>query len=128
MGAYINGFYVFAPVTDLDHAGLLWVASILSLLISVLTIVTRAYIKRRAFGNDDWFLLAAEVSFSIAYSDADVDHKGRLPRLDNISLYLLDWIVSTLVKTLLLSGVEATPQKQVRYVSAYVDFEQLATL
>ncbi|GAB7352979.1 hypothetical protein MBLNU459_g3546t2 [Dothideomycetes sp. NU459] len=59
--AYIDGYYVFAPVTKNDRSGLLWVASILSLVFSALTIVTRAHIKKRAFGNDDWFILAAEI-------------------------------------------------------------------
>lgn len=62
MGAYINGFYVFAPVTATDHAGLLYVAVILSLAFSVLTLATRVHIKRRIFGSDDWLVAGATVS------------------------------------------------------------------
>lgn len=65
MGQYINGFYVFAPVTSTDHAGLLWVAAILSLLFSVVTLFTRYHIKRRAFGTDDWLITAATVSLDL---------------------------------------------------------------
>lgn len=67
MGQYINGFYVFAPVTSTDHAGLLWVAAILSLLFSVVTLFTRYHIKRRAFGTDDWLITAATVSLDLTY-------------------------------------------------------------
>lgn len=61
MGQYINGYYVFAPVSSTDRAGILWVAVILSLLFSFITLLTRYHIKRRAFGIDDWLITAATV-------------------------------------------------------------------
>ncbi|KAL1306522.1 hypothetical protein AAFC00_005213 [Neodothiora populina] len=60
MGHYINGYYVFAPVTSTDHAGLLWVTSILSLLFSTVTLAARYHIRRRSFGIDDWLVSAAQ--------------------------------------------------------------------
>ncbi|KAJ9630758.1 hypothetical protein H2203_001282 [Taxawa tesnikishii (nom. ined.)] len=68
MGAYINGFYVFAPVTATDHAGLLYVAVILSLAFSVLTLATRVHIKRRIFGSDDWLVAGATVAALAQYT------------------------------------------------------------
>ncbi|KAK3071924.1 hypothetical protein LTR53_007770 [Teratosphaeriaceae sp. CCFEE 6253] len=50
--------YTFSPVTATDHAGLVWVAAILSLMFSVLTLATRFQIKARTLGLDDWTLAA----------------------------------------------------------------------
>ncbi|KAI5245827.1 hypothetical protein E4T43_03014 [Aureobasidium subglaciale] len=61
MGAYINGFYVFSPVSDNDRAGILYVATILSLIFSVITLIVRYHIQRRTFGLDFWIIVAATV-------------------------------------------------------------------
>lgn len=61
MGAYINGFYAFSPVSTNDRAGILYVATILSLLFSVLTLIVRWHIQRRTFGLDFWVIVAATV-------------------------------------------------------------------
>ncbi|KAI4731040.1 hypothetical protein E4T49_01085 [Aureobasidium sp. EXF-10728] len=61
MGAYINGFYVFSPVSANDRAGILYVATILSLIFSVITLIVRYHIQRRTFGFDFWIILAATV-------------------------------------------------------------------
>lgn len=69
MGAYINGFYVFSPVSADNRAGILYVATILSLLFSVLTLFVRVHIQRRTFGLDFWFIVAATVNHNvIAYA------------------------------------------------------------
>jgi hypothetical protein len=49
--------YTFSPVTATDRAGLVWVAAILSLMFSVLTLATRIMIKLHTLGLDDWFLV-----------------------------------------------------------------------
>lgn len=101
MGAYLNGFYAFAPVTDSDHSGLVWVAAILSLVFSFLTIITRYYIKKRNFGTDDYFILAAQVSLLLRLvSDTVIDRKRRLSQSVNISLYSLDSVGLTLARAL----------------------------
>ncbi|KAI4763472.1 hypothetical protein E4T52_04520 [Aureobasidium sp. EXF-3400] len=61
MGAYINGFYAFSPVSTNDRAGILYVATILSLIFSVLTLFVRWHIQRRTFGLDFWVIVAATV-------------------------------------------------------------------
>lgn len=63
MGLYINGYYAFSPVTSTDHAGLLWVASLLSLLFSLSTLATRYHVRRRTFGSDDWLITFAAVRY-----------------------------------------------------------------
>ena len=53
--------YTFSAVTATDRAGLVWVAAILSLLFSVLTLATRIQIKFHKLGNDDWLIIGATV-------------------------------------------------------------------
>ncbi|KAI4762874.1 hypothetical protein E4T52_05109 [Aureobasidium sp. EXF-3400] len=61
MGHYVNGFYVFSPVSANDRAGILYVAAILSLIFSVITLIVRYHIQRRTFGLDFWFIFAATI-------------------------------------------------------------------
>ncbi|KAI4814806.1 hypothetical protein E4T44_10664 [Aureobasidium sp. EXF-8845] len=61
MGHYVDGFYVFSPVSADDRAGILYVATILSLIFSVITLIVRYHIQRRTFGLDFWFIFAATV-------------------------------------------------------------------
>lgn len=65
MGHYVNGFYVFSPVSADDRAGILYVATILSLIFSVLTLIVRYHIQRRTFGLDFWFIFAATVCYYV---------------------------------------------------------------
>lgn len=51
--------YTFSAVTATDRAGIVWVAAILSLMFSVLTLATRIQIKMRNLGHDDWLILGA---------------------------------------------------------------------
>ncbi|KAK5122800.1 hypothetical protein LTR85_003715 [Meristemomyces frigidus] len=51
--------YTFSPVTATDRAGIVWVAAILSLMFSILTLVTRFLIKFHALGLDDWCIAAS---------------------------------------------------------------------
>ena len=51
----------FSPVTDQDQAGVLWIASLLAATYALLSILTRAYIKRKCYGLDDLVCLAAMV-------------------------------------------------------------------
>ena len=53
--------YIFSQVTATDRAGVVWVAAILSLLFSAITLGTRFQIKWRSLGMDDWFLLASDI-------------------------------------------------------------------
>ncbi|THW11834.1 hypothetical protein D6C98_02115 [Aureobasidium pullulans] len=62
MGSYnSDGFYAFSPVTANDRAGILYVATILSLLFSVITLLVRWHIQRRTFGLDFWIIVAATI-------------------------------------------------------------------
>jgi hypothetical protein len=65
MGHYVNGFYIFSQVTATDRAGILYVATILSLIFSVITLIVRYHIQRRTFGLDFWFIFAATVCFVV---------------------------------------------------------------
>lgn len=51
--------YIFAEITSTDRAGVVWVASILSLLYSLSTLVARFFVKYHTLGYDDWLILAA---------------------------------------------------------------------
>ena len=56
----------FAPITEDNHSGLLWVTSILCLVYSVLIIVARLHIKWKMYGADDVTALAATVRNTLA--------------------------------------------------------------
>jgi hypothetical protein len=52
----------FSPITDIDKGGILWIASLLAGVYSVLSTLVRFYIKRKCFGTDDWVCAAATVN------------------------------------------------------------------
>jgi len=56
-----SGSPPFSPITYNDHAGKLWIVTILSLIYSSLAIITRAYIKHKMLGFDDVLLALATV-------------------------------------------------------------------
>ena len=56
-----DGSKAFSPVTFSDHAGQLWIVTILSLIYSGLVALARAYIKYRMFGFDDVLFALATV-------------------------------------------------------------------
>jgi hypothetical protein len=56
----MSDFYICSQVTATDRAGVVWVAAILSLLFSALTLATRFQIKyHTTLENDDWAILTA---------------------------------------------------------------------
>lgn len=59
--ASVSGSAPFSPVTFNDHAGRLWIVTILALIYSTLAVMTRAYIKYKMLGLDDLFLGLATV-------------------------------------------------------------------
>ncbi|GFP60301.1 hypothetical protein TASIC1_0017006300 [Trichoderma asperellum] len=56
-----SGSPPFSPITYNDHAGKLWIVTILSLIYSSLAIITRAYIKHKMLGFDDVLLALATI-------------------------------------------------------------------
>lgn len=58
----MDDHYIFAEITSTDRAGVVWVATILSLLYSALTLLARFVIKYHSLGLDDWAILAATVA------------------------------------------------------------------
>ncbi|EXA51461.1 hypothetical protein FOVG_00093 [Fusarium oxysporum f. sp. pisi HDV247] len=56
-----DDLYRFSPVTFNDHAGKLWIVTILSLIYTSLIALARAYIKYKMFGFDDFLFAAATV-------------------------------------------------------------------
>ncbi|KAI8718150.1 hypothetical protein NCS52_00893000 [Fusarium sp. LHS14.1] len=56
-----DGSHRFSPVTFNDHAGQLWIVTILSLIYSALVATARAYIKYQMFGFDDILIALATV-------------------------------------------------------------------
>jgi hypothetical protein len=56
-----DGSNRFSPVTFNDHAGQLWIVTILSLIYSGLVAFARAYIKYKMFGFDDILFALATV-------------------------------------------------------------------
>lgn len=63
-GANSTALPGFAPITETNKAGILWIASLLSGIYAVLAILVRWYQKRKCFGIDDWICLAATVRLS----------------------------------------------------------------
>lgn len=51
----------FSPVTSSDHAGQLWIVTILALVYSTLVSTARAYVKYKMFGIDDILIAFATV-------------------------------------------------------------------
>ena len=51
----------FSPITPNDRGGYAWIASLLCLFFSILTLILRGQIKWRNYGLDDWFVAAATV-------------------------------------------------------------------
>lgn len=51
----------FSPVAFNDHAGQLWIITILSLIYSALVAMARTYIKYQMFGFDDILIACATV-------------------------------------------------------------------
>jgi hypothetical protein len=56
-----SGSAAFSPITFNDHAGKLWIVTILALIYSSLAVMARAYIKYKMLGLDDLFLALATV-------------------------------------------------------------------
>lgn len=51
----------FAEITPDDHAGSIWIASILCLIYSILTLALRGHLRRKVYGWDDCLALVATV-------------------------------------------------------------------
>lgn len=51
----------FAEITPDDHAGSIWIASILCLIYSILTLALRGHLRRKVYGWDDYIALGATV-------------------------------------------------------------------
>ncbi|KAH7205335.1 hypothetical protein BKA60DRAFT_526687 [Fusarium oxysporum] len=64
-----DGSYRFSPVTFNDHAGQLWIVTVLSLIYSMLVALARLYIKYHKFSFDDSFFALAMI-FHLAQSIA----------------------------------------------------------
>ncbi|KAK5137069.1 hypothetical protein LTR08_001078 [Meristemomyces frigidus] len=94
--------YTFSPVTATDRAGVVWVAAILSLLFSVLTLITRFHIKSRTLGLDDWLLAASN---TVAVGQYIAIYTGLSNGLGVSSTLLQEQHARTLGTTVLTSEV-----------------------
>lgn len=54
----------FSPVSFNDHAGELWIVTILALIYSTLVTAARGYVKYKMFGYDDVLIAVATVHIS----------------------------------------------------------------
>lgn len=52
----------FAPITADDHAGYLWIITILGAIYTIIVALVRVYVKYRVVGIDDYLLGIATVS------------------------------------------------------------------
>src|ERR1700759_5739095 len=52
----------FSPISEFDHAGILWITTLLAGIYFVLSIFTRIYIKYFKWWHDDWVCIVATVS------------------------------------------------------------------
>jgi DMSO/TMAO reductase YedYZ heme-binding membrane subunit len=51
----------FSPVTQNDHAGSIWIATLLCVVYSAITIATRGFLRKQMYGIDDYLILGAFV-------------------------------------------------------------------
>lgn len=51
----------FSPITPDDHAGSVWIAAILCLVYSVITLSLRGHLRWKMYGTDDYLVVAATV-------------------------------------------------------------------
>lgn len=49
----------FSPISPDDHRGILWIASILSLIFVLLTLAARVYVRLHMLGPDDYSIIGA---------------------------------------------------------------------
>jgi uncharacterized membrane protein len=54
----------FAPITADNTSGAIWITTLLCLVYSLLTITTRAWLRLKIYGLDDYLILAAFVCYS----------------------------------------------------------------
>ncbi|KIV81888.1 hypothetical protein PV11_04038 [Exophiala sideris] len=59
--ATLGGDNRFSPITPDDHAGSIWIATILCLIYSVITLTLRGHLRWKMYGMDDYLALAATV-------------------------------------------------------------------
>ncbi|KAL7758360.1 hypothetical protein ACKLNR_012887 [Fusarium oxysporum f. sp. zingiberi] len=97
-----DGSYRFSPVTYNDHAGQLWIVTILSLIYSTLVALARLYIKYHKFGFDD-ILFALAIIFHLAQSIAVfIGLSNGLGKFNSITT-LEQWATSS--KSTLAAGI-----------------------
>lgn len=51
----------FAQVTPDNHAGSIWIATLLCLVYTIITILTRGFLRKAMYGIDDYLILGATV-------------------------------------------------------------------
>ncbi|KAK4990804.1 hypothetical protein LTR66_006706 [Elasticomyces elasticus] len=56
-----KGTYYLTRITADDHAGWLWIVSLLTLVYPLITCFVRLYVKRGIYSSDDWSLFASTV-------------------------------------------------------------------
>lgn len=60
------GTVAFSPIEHNDHAGYLWIVTILGLIYSSFSGLARARIKKGIYGADDYLIGLATVSFTMS--------------------------------------------------------------
>jgi hypothetical protein len=53
----------FSQVTPDNHAGEIWIATLLCLVYSIITVGTRGYLRMSMYGVDDYLILGATVRY-----------------------------------------------------------------
>lgn len=60
-----GGTVAFSPIEHNDHAGYLWIVTILGIIYSSFSGLARARIKKGIYGADDYLIGLATVSFTM---------------------------------------------------------------
>lgn len=60
-----GGQLPFSPISDDDHAGYIWIVTILGFIYSSMAVAVRGQIKWRMYGADDYLLAAAMVCLAV---------------------------------------------------------------
>jgi hypothetical protein len=63
----------FAPITPNDHAGSIWIATLVCLVYTFIVFITRAFLRRKMYGIDDYLVLGATVCHSLSNRSGNSD-------------------------------------------------------
>lgn len=87
----------FSTITPSDHAGYIWIATILATIYTILSSLLRAYVKWRMYGWDDSILALATLAYlaqaisvfnGLTHSLGTIDEAKEFMEAGKVSIYV----------------------------------------